>query len=364
MTAAITTQSNTSKSNNRIMSAVLHHIDVISKKISPITITGQQLDLEGYLTDLLGEVKTKQQKREYDFSRTTTEFYSALISYHGQQDLQLNTTSSGLANRLLDKEVATDARYGHLGTDGKGHVKKGSFLQFLYTEDDGSVAYLGVKIEHQTFIDEMDLKKKIGLSIANKIYKACRVNFDENKIPSKVFVYDTNAKPSTYWWHDFLELKELRNDALNTQTASKAIIRVINAIKKNHPTDHTILRNSIVSSFKQNSVFDYYDFLEKTIENYEPEDAALKEAMPKIIKTLKELPEKANFDTQFSLVPSAVPFRKTKYNLSKEIFITIEDGIENLSDKIWSERTASGKELVIIESPEGFKQFTQKDREL
>lgn len=152
MTAAITTQNNMSKSNNRIMSAVLHHIDVTSKKTSPIKITGQQ-------------------KREYDFSRTTTEFYSALISYHGQQDLQLNTMSSGLANRLLDKENATDVRYGHLGTDGKGHVKKGSFLQFLYTEDDGSIAYLGVKIEHQTFIDEMDLKKKIGLSIAKKYTK-------------------------------------------------------------------------------------------------------------------------------------------------------------------------------------------------
>lgn len=364
MTAAITTQNNMSKSNNRIMSAVLHHIDVASKKTSPIKITGQQSDLEGYLNDLLGEVKTRQQKREYDFSRTTTEFYSALISYHGQQDLQLNTMSSGLANRLLDKEVATDVRYGHLGTDGKGHVKKGSFLQFLYTEDDGSIAYLGVKIEHQTFIDEMDLKKKIGLSIANKIYKACRVNFDKNKTPNKVFVYDTNAKPSTYWWHDFLELKELRTDAHNTQTASKAIIKVINTIKKNHPTDHTILRNAIVSSFKQNSSFDYYDFLQKTIENYEPEDAALKAIMPKIINKLKELPKNENFDTQFSLVPSAVPFRKTKYNLTKEISITIEDGIEDLSDKIWSERTASGKELVIIESPEGFKKFTQKNREI
>lgn len=362
MTTAVTAQSNVK--SNRIVSTVLHHIDVSSKTTQPITITGQQQDLEGYLTDLLGEVKNKQQKREYDFSRTTTEFYSALISYHGNQNLQLNSVSSNLANRLLDKEVATDARYGHLGKDGNGHVKKGSFLQFLYTEDDGSVAYLGVKIEHQTFIDEIDLKKKIGLSIANKIYKACRVNFDSKDIPEKIFVYDTNAKPSTYWWSDFLELKELRNDTHNTTVASTEVIRVINRIKKDFPTDYTILRNTIVSSFKQNKQFNYYDFLSNTIEDYEPEDTELKAKIPDIVKTLMDLPAKKQFDTQFLLVPSAVPFRRTKYNLSKEISLTIEDGIENLSDKIWSERTASGRELIIIDSPDGFKKFTLKKREL
>lgn len=362
MTTAVTAQSNVK--SNRIVSTVLHHIDVSSKTTQPITITGQQQDLEGYLTDLLGEVKTKQQKREYDFSRTTTEFYTALISYHGNQNLQLNSVSSNLANRLLDKEVATDARYGHLGKDGSGHVKKGSFLQFLYTEDDGSVAYLGVKIEHQTFIDEIDLKKKIGLSIANKIYKACRVNFDSKNIPEKIFVYDTNAKPSTYWWSDFLELKELRNDTHNTMVASTEVIRVINKIKKDFPTDYTILRNAIVSSFKQNKPFNYYDFLSNTIEDYEPEDTELKKKIPDIVKTLMDLPAKKQFDTQFTLVPSAVPFRRTKYNLSKEISLTIEDGIENLSDKIWSEKTASGRELIIIDSPDGFKKFTLKKREL
>ncbi|KER62662.1 hypothetical protein HR52_06510 [Aeromonas hydrophila] len=251
-----------------------------------------------------------------------------------------------------------------MGKDGNGHVKKGSFLQFLYTEDDGSIAYLGVKIEHQSFLDEIDFKKKIGLSIANKIYKACRVNFDHKNIPDKVFVYDTNAKPSTYWWHDFLELKELRNDAHNTTVASTEVIRVINRIKKDYPTDYTILRNSIVSSFKQNKGFNYYDFLNDTIEDYEPEDSALKAKMPDIVKTLMDLPAKKQFDTQFSLVPSAVPFRRAKYNLSKEISLTIEDGIENLNEKIWSERTASGKELVIIDSPDGFKKFTLKKREL
>lgn len=359
MTTAITTKGNTA--TNRIVSAVLHHIDVNSKSTKLILITGQQLDLEGYLTDLLHEVKTKQQKREYEFSRETTEFFIALQSYHHHQDLQLNTVSSNLADRLLEKEIATDIRYGHLGADGNGHVKKGSFLQFLYKED-GKISYLGVKIEHQTFLDEVDLKKKIGLSIANKVYKACRVDFDSNHSPCEVFVYDTNTKPSAYWWHDFLELRELRNDALNTTTASTEVLRVINKIKKDFPADHTILRNSIISAFKQNAAFNYYDFLTNSIENYEPEVAALKDKLPELINTLKTLPDKKKFDTQFTLVPSSVPFRKTKFNLSKEISLTIEDGIENINDKIWSEKTACGKELVVIESSDGFKRFTQKKR--
>jgi hypothetical protein len=58
-----------------------------------------------------------------------------------------------------------------------------------------------------------------------------------------------------------------------------------------------------------------------------------------------------------------VPFRKINYSLSKEISLSIEDGIDNISEKIWSEKTASGKELVVIFSPEGFKHFIEKNRE-
>jgi len=345
----------------RIVSTVLHHINVANKEYNQILISNYDSDLENYLTDLLKEINDKPQKRAYDFHRETTEFFTTLRSFSTGLNLNENPLSSNLASRLLDKEVETDDRYGHLGSSGNGHVKKGSFLQFIY-RDGTDISYLGVKIEHQTFLDEMDFKKKIGLSLANKIYKACKVSFNAEGMPYGVFVFDTNSKPSTYWWKDFLELKEVRNDAHNTRIASQEVIKVVNTIKKDHPIDYTILRNSVIAAFRQQGEMKYDEFLKNTFENYEPEDVNLKEKIARILDILKKLPEKKKFDTHFKLIPSEVPFKRTKVPLSKEISLTIDDGIQNLDQKIWSERSACGKKLVVIESPEGFKKFTLKER--
>jgi hypothetical protein len=347
---------------HRIVSTVLHQIDVESKNCNLITISGDHSDLEGYLSDLLDEINEKEQKRAYDFVRETTEFYSALESYNQNRDLSTNRFASNIAMRLLDKEVETDKNYGHLSKSGKGHVKKGSFLQFLY-RDGSSISYLGVKLEHQVFLDEVDFKRKIGLSVARKIYKACKVDFGADAVPHNVFVYDTNAKPSHYWWNDFLELKELRTDALNTETASKEVLREVDKLKKSFPRDHNVLRNATIAAFKQHGEMKYDEFIENTFSNYEPLDNDLKVMLPKIKEKLEKLPEKKNFDTRFTLAPELVTFRRSSYELSKEISLSIEGGIENINDKVWSEKTASGQELVVINSPEGFKRFTVKVRE-
>lgn len=242
-----------------------------------------------------------------------------------------------------------------------GMLKKEVFLQFLY-RDNSNISYLGVKIEHHAFLDENDFKKKIGLAIAKKIYKACKVSFNDTGTPYDVFVYDTNTKPSTYWWKDFLELKEIRDDALNTRLASKEVIKVVNGLKKHHPADYTILRNAVVAAFKQQGEMKFNEFIESTFETYEPEDAHLKNKMPNIVGKLKHLPEKKKFDSQFNLVPSEVPFKRSKISLSKEITLSIDEGIDDLDEKIWSERSASGMKLVVIESPDGFERFKLKTR--
>ena len=258
------TQTKTKNQTKRIISTVLHQIDVESKEVNHIVISSDHSDLEDYLSDLLVEINTKEQKRVYDFARETTEFYQALVSYEQNNDLSANKYSSIMAQRLLDKEVDTDKSYGHLSKSGKGHVSKGSFLQFLYRE--GSlISYLGVKIEHQIFLDEIDFKKKIGLSVAKKIYKASKVNYSSDGIPQSVFVYDTNTKPSNYWWNSFLELKEQRTDALNTEVASKEVLREVDRIKKTFPKDHNILRNATIAAFKQNGEMKYDEFYRKHI---------------------------------------------------------------------------------------------------
>ncbi|WP_351014410.1 hypothetical protein [Shewanella sp. AC91-MNA-CIBAN-0169] len=81
----------------RIVSTVLHQIDVESQDCHLIPISDEHSDLEGYLTDLLDEINDKEQKRAYDFVRETTEFYRALESYNRDRDLTTNLFASNIA---------------------------------------------------------------------------------------------------------------------------------------------------------------------------------------------------------------------------------------------------------------------------
>lgn len=353
------------KKLERIVSTVLHHIDVESKLCEQIIIPTTNTELENYLTELLNEIKEKPQKREYGFLRETTELYTSLVSFSANQDLVKNLISTNVAKRLLDKEVIADHKYGHLGkakdSDKKGHIKKGSFLQFLYREDK-KISYLGVKIDHQSFLDEKDFTKRFGLSISKKLYKACLVSFDAQGIPSSVFVYDTNSSPSHYWWSDFLELRELRDDSFNTKKAIEAVVRVLNSIKTAFPVDHTILRNASIAAFKQQSEMKFDEFIINTFLNYNPDNPELSNKLPSLISKLSELPEKAGFDSMFTLVPKDVPFNITKIKLNNDMTLSIKEGVNNIEDKIWAETTSTGKKLIVIEAPDAYKFFAERKR--
>lgn len=345
-----------------IISVAFYHVDVENKTLEPIGLDNSAYDFDVYLKDLLEEVEKKKQKRAYRSERETTEFWNGLKSFYDAGELPENSYAEALAKRLLQKEINADVRYGHLGKPGEGHIKKGSFLQFLFKRDENDISYLGVKLEHESFLDESDFIKKVGLAVANKVYKACKVSFDESGNPFGFFIYDTNSKPSVYWWKDFLELKELKNDSYNTRTASEEVVRVLSRYKKKHPADYTILRNSTIAAFRQQGEMDYIDFVDKVFKNYEPQDPELQNKLPEIISKLEALPNEKDFDTQFGLIPSEVPFKQTKVALSKEISLSIKDGIESLEDKVWSERSDSGRKFVVIESPEGFAKFKEKRR--
>jgi hypothetical protein len=344
-----------------IASIALHQVDVETNTFSIIPISKDYSDLNSYLVELLSEVDESDRRREYGFSSETTELYTTLLKYQDESTLIGDGISDILAKRLLKEEVKADKRYGHLGNNKKGHVKKGSFLQFLYTIGTG-MYYLGVKMEHQVFIDESDFKKKAGLSVANKIYKACKISFGESGVLKEVHVYDTNSTPAKYWWNEFLDLTEIRNDNYNTRTAAEEVMKVVGRLKNDHPIDHTILRNSVIGAFKQDAEMDYIEFVDTVIRTYTPEDEGLIDKLPSIIERLEKLPAEKKFDTKFKLIPGEVPFRKTQFKLSKEMTLYINDSVDNIEDKVWAEETSSGKKLVVIESPEGFKNFKIKER--
>lgn len=345
--------------NRKIISTSLHQIDVEDKKFYNIKIK-DHTDLEDYLSTLLNEITKKEQKREYEFARSKTDFKLTLESYYKNKILQENEDSNHFAEKLLGVEIDTDEAYGHLGRDEYGVVKKGSFLQFMYEEED-NIFYLGVKIEHQEFLDETDFKKKVGLSVANKVYKACHVSYISN-IPKQINIYDTNSKPAKYWWNGFFELKVVRDDELNTKEASQEVVKVLLKYKKDFPRDYTYLRNAVITSFKQEGEMNYDEFIKSTFENYVPDDVKFKEKIAELIKKLKELPETKGFDTKFTLKPNEVTFKRQKINLTDEIDISYEENIPNINDKIWYEENSDKEKLIVIKSKgEVYKNFIKKE---
>lgn len=345
----------------KILTVSLFQLDLEKNTLENIPVDADADDLVGYLDELLVEINTEDKNRSFEFDRDTLEVYVYLKKIFLLPDLSEHDMGKTIATRLLATEVATDKKYGHLNAKGK-HVKRGSYLQFVY-QDEGVIKYLGVKVEHQGYLDESDLKKHIGLALTDKVYKAFRVGCENGEL-GEVDVYDSNKTLSKYWWDTFLELTELRTDAFNTKEACQWTIKKITQIKRLSLDDYKSLRNATIVAFKQDGSMDYLDFIKNTIESYQSDKQEVNDKLKKLVPELKKLPETKGFDNLFNLVASAVPYRKSVYKLSSQITLSIDEGINDFDNKVWSEITADGDEVVVIKSPDGFKEFKQKERVL
>lgn len=343
----------------KIKSISLYQINSAAAVKEEIKISGDFTDLNGYLKNLLSEIDAQEHKRSYQVQRETSEFSAALKEFALFGEL-VALRSEGLAEKLLQEEIRVDKEYGQLNTSKskKGIVNKGSFLQFLY-EVSGRNCYLGVKIEHQIFFDEKDFKKKSGLPESSKVYKACRVIFSETDF-EEISVYDKNTVPSLYWWSGFLELIVLRDDALNTQRAAKAIMKVLDAkVKKSHPEEYTQIRNAAIVALKQEKQINYFDLVDDLLKHTVFEDSKFNDKIPDIIESLKKAPAdpKDGFDVQFQGSPSAVPYRRRRVELGRDIFISFPEELGNLNDCIWATTNEQGDKLVVVKSEAGYDYF-------
>lgn len=326
-----------------ILSAVMHHIDSKKKVIQAAAINASAVDLNGYLNKLLSEIRDQENKRVYSLPSATSEFSICLSDFKANPILSSNNYSTNLAKRLVREEFESINRHPNLNP-----IAKGSFLQFTY-QDGTAVKYLGVKIEHSTFIDINTLIRAAGLADDRKLYKAVMAELSHTAI-GDIYVFDTNGKPAAYWWKNFLELDVQRNDSENTKNAIDAVIKTLGLLKNDFPADHSLLRNSAIAAFKQKTVMRYGDFVDALISSYDPVDAAAKAKIATIEQKLRELPTTKKFDTQFMLDPSVVPYRQRKITLSPEITLTIKEGIEKLDEKIWASKTQDGRNILVIQT--------------
>lgn len=330
-------------STRQILSSVMHHIDFSGQVVQNVPISATSADLQGYLGKLLAEIETHPNKRAYLHSSNTTEFATCLANFTTNPVLPSNNHADLLAERLMREEVESIARHPNLNP-----IAKGSFLQFTY-RDDTLTRYLGVKIEHTTYIDVNDLIRRAGLADDRKLYKAVSVALGPVNF-ADIHVFDTNGTPAAYWWKNFLELQVQRNDSENTKNAIEAVIKTIGLLKNDYPADHSLLRNAAIAAFKKKTVMRFGSFVDGLLSNYDPIDPLASAKLSVVEQKLRQLPNTKNFDSEFELDPSVVPYRKRKFVLSPEISLSIEEGIDNISDKIWASKTIDGRNILVIQT--------------
>lgn len=327
----------------------LHHIDVNNNSVSPIDIKLNPQNLNNYIEELLQEIITNTNKRMYLFKEGNTEVKTSLSKIlDNNSDVKKITELN--AERLLEKEVKAQElmRSKNMPVE----IQKGSLLHLSF-DINGTKQIIICKVEHDEILDEFNFEKIRGLNTKKKVFKAILVIFNKSGDILQNFVFDRNN--SKYWWDDFLELQQQYTDGDNTKKSIDEIDRVICTYKSNYGLDHTILRNSIIGYYRSNDNFNYFDFLLNVIENYEP----VNERFPKdrLIAKLKELPLKKGFDTQFSIDKTNIKKRVNKIKLANNLFLNIEDNVDNLENIIEPWMDEQGNKFLRIRTTEGYEYF-------
>lgn len=305
---------------------------------------------DAYVNELIEHINTNGAVRNYKTRSKYTEVISGVLTIlQHKDDLEVvQNRATSIANRLLMKEVEAQEHISRLNI----RVQKGSLIQaLLYDEQSKKHIYLLAKVEHSTFVDDLDFSFKTGFSKDKKtIWKSCLIELlseDAEEYYAKVYS-NTAAK---FWSDAFLEFNEMIDDENNTLISFKAIESVLNNNLRGEATkDHTVIRNGFISYYKGHDYIDFPKMVDSVLGQYEPidvDDTKIANIREKILKS----PEKKHFDQQFNSVPKVISARIRKtYDVYSGIQLKITDAIANLDDTISAYRDDDGTRYLKIKT--------------
>ncbi len=331
----------------QILTTSIRIIDYESNKVYTRT-TPESFD--EYINELIIHVNSNTAVRDFKTKSVETEVISCVkqILKNRNDNELIKEKIDTIANRLLDKEIEAQKIVARMNTN----VQKGSLIQALmYDDTHGLFTYLLAKVEHSDFVDDTDFTFKSGFSKDKKtLWKSCLIDLPDNN-PNEYYAKIYSNTVAKYWSDDFLELEEMISDETNTSNAFKAIEGVLNkTIKTSAPKDHIIIRNSIISYFKNNEHFDYNQMLEFVLGQYQTTDLTT-ERLGTLREKLNELPETKKFDRQFLAIPSVINARiKKVYEVNDGIELRITDAVHDIANTITAFRDDDGTKYIKIKT--------------
>ena len=327
-----------------ILKLLSHNILVEEEKIVENKIKNEEA--KDFFNSIIDEVLEKETKKSYKPRTPTTEVISiitkVLKDMDSNEELLVN-----ISKRLLKYEISTQKDIDKLGTK----IKKGCLLQ-AYIKKNEKKYFIITKIEATDGLDMTELRMRAILPFSKKIIKNALFEINEDEEFGDIFLSDTNANISKYWYDDFLELEEMTTDEMNTQKTYGIVMREIkNKLEKISPSDYTFCRNACITFFKTKGTFDLNDAINDIFLSYNFEDEAIKKE--EIIEKIKNKIKKEGLDTQFVLKKDVIKNRliKMKKRVNEGISIEIDGYIENIKDSIYSIEQ-NGEKYIMIKSTE------------
>lgn len=312
----------------------------------------QNENLNNYIIELLQNVSDSEGDREYSFEENSLTMKNYLQQLINEEDR--DGTSNLIANRLLQEETKAQERINHLDKQIQKGILIISYVQMSETESKIILS----KADYNEFIEEVSGELTSGLPTKKKIFKSFIANVtisDDKGEMGKLVTYDSNTTKAAYWYKEFLELVEIRDDEKNTLTAYNAIKKdILTPLRKKHKSDYLCLWNATIAYFRGEGEFDLAHYRDNIVGNYQPMDSNLN--LDDVKTKIGKLPTKYKFDSKFTKKPDAVKDQfKNIIKLSNEIDLVIKHDVANPKKTFVPYKDDEGNKYIAILSPEGFE---------
>ena len=339
----------------------LYKVDITTNKVT-LQEFAENNNVNNYVMELLKDVTENEGDREYlfeDGSLSMKTFLNNII-----RNIDRNDNSELIGQRLLQKEKNAQEKVAQL----RRQILKGiliiSYVQMTETEYKIIIS----KADYNEFLElEVTGSIRNGLPTKKKIFKSFIANIsliDGVDTITKLVTYDLNTTKAAYWWKEFLELKEIRDDEKNTLNAYNSIkVKILDPIRKKHKRDWLCLSNATVAYFRGEGDFDFIHFRDNIIGNYIPNDPTLD--MIELKAKINKLPTQDKFDLRFTKKPSVVKDKiKNVISLTDEIDLVIKHDVASVDATFKAYEDGEGKKYLAIRSDKGFlyvKNLQQRD---
>ncbi|WP_339065532.1 hypothetical protein [Teredinibacter turnerae] len=332
----------------KILKTSLHRIDLNEEEIGDRLVIKDDNDFDQYVENIVDDMYQSSSYKSYRFSSGETEVakQAANMSVDCWDD-----RSQIIAKRLLRIEKLAQERVKKMVS-----LRTGSLVQ-IYAEVDGQITLIITKVDHNSYLNEVDLKKQLGLPENQRVQKTAIISFEADNSVNDIRINDTNRKISQYWWQDFLETEEIHSSEKNTLTAFNAIDRELHkTVRKKSKSDFWTLRNAVISYFRTNDSCTFENLIETVFDGYQPDSPELK--IDDLISKVKELPNKHKFDSQFEISTSSIKARiNNQIKLAENLELKFTGEVQNLSSLIDTGELDDGRKYLRIFSDAGYDEF-------